>query len=287
MKNRLVVLTIMLSLLVAVAASAPAQTSAGRKRVATGRKRVAPRRGRVASRRKRTVVPAKPAAESAAKLPSADQIFAKYAQALGGEAAYRKLTSRVGRGTFTIAAAGLTAPMEIYQKAPNKNVTLITLPGFGAITQGYDGKVAFDQQPTSGLRELGGKELAKRQRAADFYNDLNYGKQYTKTIVTGVETVGTAQAYRVDATTPEGDIEKLYFDKQSGLLVRKDEASETPEGLIPTQSYFEDYRTIDGIKYPFTARITSPAVGVITVTLTELKHNVPIDDTKFNKPTAQ
>lgn len=227
------------------------------------------------------------AAQTAAKLPTADQLFAKYVQAIGGQQAYRKLTSRVGRGTFAIPAAGLNAAVEIYQKAPNKIVTLINLPGFGAVTQGYDGKIAFDQQPTSGLRELSGKELAKRRRQADFYNDLNLKQQYPKAIVVGVETVGTAEAYRVDATTPEGDIEKLYFDKVTGLLVRKDEASETPEGLIPTQSYFEDYRTVDGIKYPFVSRITSPAVGVITVTLTELKHNVPVDDAKFSKPAAQ
>lgn len=280
MKNRLVVLTILLSLFVA-AAPASAQTSVRRKRAVTTRRK------RIATKRRRPVVPAKPGAASTSRLPNANRIFAKYVQALGGRRAYSKLTSRVGRGTFAITAAGINAPVEIYQKAPNKFITLINLPGFGAVTQGYDGKIAFDQQPTSGLRELSGKELAKRRRQADFYNDLNLKQQYPKAIVVGVETVGTAEAYRVDATTPEGDIEKLYFDKASGLLVRKDEASETPEGLIPTQSYFEDYRNVDGIKYPFLSRITSPAVGVITVTLTELKHNVPVDDAKFAKPAAQ
>ena len=41
----------------------------------------------------------------------------------------------------------------------------------------------------------------------------------------------------------------------------------------------EDYREIDGIKVPFVLRSEGP-VRVVT-RLTEIKHNVPIEDTKF------
>jgi hypothetical protein len=48
---------------------------------------------------------------------------------------------------------------------------------------------------------------------------------------------------------------------------------------------FSDYRDIDGIQTPFRIRQLMP-VGEIIFTTTELKNNVPIDDAKFQKPSA-
>lgn len=225
-------------------------------------------------------------AQSATGMPSANEIFARYQRAIGAPEVLRKLTSRVSRGTFGLIVAGITAPLEFYEKAPNKTLTVIELPGFGTILQGYNGTIAYEQQPQSGLRELSGKELAKVKRGADFYDDLNLKAHYTKLVVTGIETVGAIQAYCVEGTTPEGDIEKLCFDKQTFLLVRKDESSVTAQGVFPVQIYIEDYREVDGIKIPFASRFSNPSIGNIEVKLTEVKHNVAIEDSKFDKPIA-
>ena len=80
----------------------------------------------------------------------------------------------------------------------------------------------------------------------------------------------------IDATPPEGLSEKLYFDQQTGLMVRQ------INGMLETN--FDDYRDVDGIKLPFSIRRTFPA-GAISTTLREIKHNVPIDDAKFIVPT--
>lgn len=73
-------------------------------------------------------------------------------------------------------------------------------------------------------------------------------------------------------------LSKLYFDAATGLLSRRDMVY----GTTPVQHYYEDYREIDGIKLPFLMRSEGP-VRVIT-RLTEIKHNVPIDDAKFKTP---
>jgi len=179
---------------------------------------------------------------------------------------------------------GISAPAEVYEKAPNKALTVIDIPGFGAILQGYNGTIAFEQQPQSGLRELSGKELDKAKREADFLRSLNMKAHYSKLVVKGIEAVAGADAYRVEATTADGDVEQLYFDKLTSLLVRKDEATVTPQGVLPVQIYFEDYREVDGIKIPFGGRITNPSIGNIVMKLNEVKHNVEISDSKFDKP---
>src|SRR5215208_2779319 len=75
----------------------------------------------------------------AGAMPTADQILDKYVQALGGKAAIEKVNSRVSKGNFEIPAMGAGGPIEMYAKAPNKNLVIINIPGFGTIQQGFNG----------------------------------------------------------------------------------------------------------------------------------------------------
>ena len=50
--------------------------------------------------------------------------------------------------------------------------------------------------------------------------------------------------------------------------------------LRRNNSYFEDYREVDGIKLPFITREESP-YGFVVLRMTEIKHNVPIDQNRF------
>src|SRR5262245_65576576 len=114
--------------------------------------------------------PAK-APEAAAKTttvePSVDQILDKYVQAIGGRQAVEKITSRVTKGTFEVSTMGLKGELEVYAKAPNKTLRVQNLSGVGEILDGYDGKIAWSQNPMMGLREKDGAELAAVVRASD------------------------------------------------------------------------------------------------------------------------
>lgn len=219
-------------------------------------------------------------------LPTADQILDKYVQAIGGKAAVQKQTSRVSKGTFDIPAMGAGGPITIYAKAPNKTLRVIEIPGFGTVQQGYNGTVGWAQEPQNGLRELAGLELTQAKREAEFYGDIKYKEMFKKLTVTGKATVGTGEAYVVEAVPAEGSPQKLYFDTQSGLIVRMDMEAETMQGKMAFEIYPENYKEVDGIKIPFLIRQNSSAFS-FTVTLEEVKHNVPIDDAKFNKPAGQ
>src|SRR4051794_35919049 len=100
---------------------------------------------------------AKPASEA---LPTVDQIFDKYVQALGGKAAIEKNKNQMAKGTLEVEAQGISAPIEIYAAAPNKSLFIATIPGFGVVQEGYNGTVAWAQDPMSGIREKTGAELA-------------------------------------------------------------------------------------------------------------------------------
>jgi hypothetical protein len=54
-------------------------------------------------------------------------------------------------------------------------------------------------------------------------------------------------------------------------------------GNIFVKVHLDDYREVDGLKVPFKVRFAFESFD-ITLRVTELKHNVPIDDAVFQKP---
>jgi outer membrane lipoprotein-sorting protein len=228
---------------------------------------------------------AKAEAKPAAALPTIDEILDKFVKAIGGKEVIEKQNSRAAKGSWEIEAMSMTGPFEAYAKAPNKVATHFTIPGVGAGAQVFDGQKGWDSSPMTGLRELGGVELATMKREADFYQPLNFKKQFTKLEVKGKEMVGKSEAYVVVATPAEGEPEKHYFDVNTGLLVRQDAERETGQGKMAFEIYLDDYRAVDGLKIAHTVRQVSPMFSM-TIKFSEVKHNVEIDDAKFNKPSG-
>lgn len=235
-----------------------------------------------------------PAVEAPPKLPTVDDILAKYVEALGGSTALRTVTSRVLKGTQYIPTGPggrdlVPATVEQYSKAPNLYLNVYRTPTF-TISDGFDGKTAWSQGQNGRVTELPMPERERASRAADFYEPLNLKAQYSSLIVTGLETIGGRDAYVVMAV-PRGDNpEKLYFDARSGLLLRKTTYLTTPTGGSPFRRNTDDYRVSKaGVKSPY-AILLDPA-GPRTLLwptamlrVTSLEENVPIDDARFARP---
>jgi len=219
-------------------------------------------------------------------LPTIDQILDKMIENLGGKAALEKITSREVSGSFEIPAFNVVGTLKAYAKAPNKNVSIADVPGFGIVQRGFDGTTAWEQEPTAGLREVTGPELSARKRDSDLHADLHMKDLFKKLTVKGKEKVGDKEAYLVEATPAEGNPEKLYFDVKSGLLIRHDAERESAQGSALIETYLGDYKEVDGVKVPCTMRQVNPAFEM-TIKITEIKHNVEIEDAKFAKPAAQ
>ncbi len=222
--------------------------------------------------------------ETGPPLPTVDQVLDKYVQAIGGEAAFRKLNTRVMKGSH-VTYDGTTFPVETYQAAPDKFVTIVT-PKQGVVMNGYNGTVGWSKNPR-GQRELSGAQLETMKRAANFYSDIRPRETFPNLTVGWREKVGDREAVVLISKVSDTHTERLYFDAQTGLLLRILTVSQTLLAPIPEQTDFEDYREVDGVKLPFTIRqsFVDPWIGW-TRKYSEIKHNVAVEDTKFNPPPA-
>ena len=225
-----------------------------------------------------------PQASAGAVVPSADVIFEKYIQALGGADALSKLTSYSGKGTSTTFGADQLNPAEIFAKGPDKYVTFVHQRE-GDMIRTYDGHNAWVVLP---LTVTGEYELtASAAEGGKLDGELAFPgniKSFFKTWrVSYPANVDGHEVNVVQGSGPLGFIATFYFDKQSGLLLRMVRYASSAVGRVPTQIDFADYRPVAGVMMPF-KRTYGWVSGREEYTLTEIKPNVPVDDAKFAKP---
>jgi hypothetical protein len=189
------------------------------------------------------------------------------------------------KGTW-LTSDGTTLGYEVYQAAPDKLYTVLNTPKQGAIERGFNGQTAWEKGPR-GLRDLEGTQLFYLKRYPDLFKDIKLQGQFTRISYGGKDKINGKEVYVLRGLGVDGKGERLFFDAQSGLLVRRITSTPTIVGLIPEQVDYEDYRDVDGMKVPFTIRTTSiDSFYNSTRKFTEIKLNVPVDETKFNKPPA-
>jgi carboxyl-terminal processing protease len=201
---------------------------------------------------------------AASNMPSLDSIFEKYLEASGGRSAFEKLNSRVSTGTVEITALGIPGTVEIDEQAPNKSSLIINAPGLGVMQKTFDGNRAWLQDPLQGFIRFTGSALEIVKAVSAFNKQTRLRELYPSPKLLGKEKVEGKDAYVVQMGA-----EKWFFDASSGLLLRRG------------STYYDDYRTVDGIKLPFRIREGAFTGVDIIYQLTEIKHNVKIDDAKF------
>jgi hypothetical protein len=118
------------------------------------------------------------------------------------------------------------------------------------------------------------------------FRNIKLKEQFTRLRFGGRDKVGDREAYVLNAGTADNRRERLYFDAENGLLLRRVTFTQTIIGVIPEQIDFEDYRDVEGVKLPFAIRVSSvdPGNPISTRKFDEIKLNAPIDDSKFNMP---
>jgi photosynthetic reaction center cytochrome c subunit len=237
-------------------------------------------------------VEAKKAADAAASTPTVDQILAKYVAALGGADALKKVTSRTIVSTTELSPNVRGAGPMLYVKeeqdfkAPNMYVS-ITQTGTGTTAKGFDGTDSWAQNPRGGVATQTGTALTRAKRAADLNEPLDLKSEYTRMTVRGKDNINGHDAYIV-LGFPDGDNpERLYFDTETGLLLRKSWFDVTPVGAYTLVTDYEDYRDVNGVKVPFLVKTlsVSPADTMIRH-VEKVEDNAAVDASKFAKPAS-
>ena len=243
--------------------------------------------------------------------PAATQIIDRYLQAIGGTEKLLAVKSFVAHGSSVgFGGFGGGGRVQLFAQYPDQRATYIDFPkepARGTSIRSFNGKEGWLRQPLTVLSEyeLTGGELdgARLDAMLSFpaqiketFKNLRVSMPQTITDLpgpssqTGQEAASNAPKERlvnvVQGNGPHDTLATLYFDQESGFLVRMVRYGKSPIGRVPTQVDYEDYREVKGIKMPYRL-LFAWLGGRDAIQLSDVETNVAIDPTKFGRPPAE
>lgn len=217
---------------------------------------------------------------NAPNLPIADKIIENYLQAIGGIGTATKISARLQKGTLTVGTAQF--PVEVLTKGPANRVTKVHFPGGDSIT-GFNAQAGWLNTPGRGVHEMSPAELDGARMDAFQQTDTDIKKIFKELRTKQAEKVDGHMAYVVSGMQDDHLPVQLYFDQESGLLVRLLRYVYTPIGLNPTQIDYADYREEGGSKIPFRWTIARPGAR-FTIQIDQMQQDLRIGDENFMPP---
>lgn len=226
-----------------------------------------------------------PASEPRPKQPDAkptvDAILGKYETAIGGKDALAKITSRTITA-LRVEPDGKTSETEAILQKGGKLSVVTTYPKT-VVTETFDGATAWKRAGANDI-PLKADDIEQIKRGAQIFSYADLKTIYPKMDYRFTDKINGREVYLVLATTADNQRERLYFDSQTGFLVRRVSSVPTILGAFQYQTDYADYKDFGGVKLPTTVRYAMPNI-VWTRKITDVKINQPIDDAKFNVPT--
>jgi len=217
-----------------------------------------------------------------------DRVLAKYIQAVGGAEHLAALKSFRAKGTYQGYAAP-KRPMELYAKAPAQLTMILRGDSDGDTVTTYDGREGWIKAPLNDrpqtVMDLTGGDLQGARLDAMLSFPAQIKDALRQWRVGNPSTIEDRDVELLQGTIDGRYPVNLYFDAESGLLVRVVRYSDSPVGLGPTQVDYSDYREAAGVKIPFKRKVTW-LDGRANIVLNEVQPNAAIDASQFVRPTG-
>ncbi len=229
------------------------------------------------------LVAANAAMADATLSPEVKAILEKSVTAQGGADAIKKVESRIVKAKIEVVGAGLSLDVTSYQKAPGLMAVYVVSAQAGDQTKGTDGVHAWMIDAAGGPRLLDGAEKSEMIREANIQSDLNPEKEYAKVELGGNDTVDGKAVVKLNCVSPDGKKSTLFYDKESGLMVRRDSTESTQMGDMQVSATMSDYRDAGGVKMPFASTVKF-GPGTLQITTEKVDTNVEVPADKLAVP---
>lgn len=216
------------------------------------------------------------ATRAEAQLPTVQQVYDKFAAAVGGIEAWKPVTGRTEKGTAEVTFAGVSGSYERQYALPNKTRLVLDL-GVVRIDQGFDGEKGWIDQGQGPMPMPADQAKSMAEPSPDGANFLNPGR-FASASVVGRETFDGADAYKLTITMKTGEQLSEFFDVASGLRIGT--VTKTPAG--EQTAVYRDYKAFDGKKLP-TKVIQRNGQGDIVITIQSVVFGAP-DASAFKAP---
>lgn len=207
---------------------------------------------------------------------TAQGVINKYIYAIGGIDKFKSVMDR----TTEMTGTAMNQPISIIvkQKYPDKLFQELKAGEIKQLLYYSNGKgtMVIGTEKT----EIDKKELERLMMDATMQLLLNPDSFGVKTEFLGIECVDSVDCYAIKLTLPSGIRWFQYYSMETDLKFKETKEIQTKQGLFEQETYFSDYRDVDGLKFPFAIK---QHIGLqeIELTVTSIEINTGLDDSVF------
>lgn len=213
---------------------------------------------------------------------SADEIVAKYVDAIGGAEKLKGLKTLQQEVVMEIQ--GMEIPMKTW--SINNQATRVEFEVMGTTnvqvvtkTNGWS-QMPVQNQPDAKATDTATLRLGQAQ--LDLTGLYDYKTKGKKVEFKGKETVDGKELYKLQVTNPNGVTANMFIDPATNYLVRIETKTTIQGQEIQTVTTLSDYQKTDyGFAYPSS---TSVEPSGMKLTVKKVEVNKPIDESIFKMP---
>ena len=219
---------------------------------------------------------------------TAEEIVKKVLDARGGVQKIKAVQSERVSGHVSFAP-GMEGTFVVELKRPLRMRVEINVDG-RKIIRVYDGKSSgWMVNPfveNKGVEPLPSEDLKNISDESDFDGPLvDYKTKGNGIELAGKEMLDDKPVYRLKLTNKYGDFRSYFVDASSYRLLKWEGVRKSANQEIPWESFFSDFREVQGLKFPFRIDQGSPGTEVRqTLTAEKIEIDPQIDDSRFSKP---
>ena len=221
---------------------------------------------------------------------TADLLVAKILEARGGVARLKAIQAQRITGNVSFGP-GAEGPMVVELKRPGKMRMEVTIQG-QTVVRVYDGHgsgwIVNPFSENKGAVPMSGNDLQNIADESDFDGPLvDYQSKGNKTEYLGRDEVDGKPAEKLKLITKSGDARTYFLDAETFLLIKWEGIRKNDDKEISVESFFHDYRTVNGIKFAFEIDSDSPGTSQSQkLTIEKLEIDPALDDSRFTKPSV-
>ena len=194
---------------------------------------------------------------------------------IGGIYLRESFNTLVSKAEVTIPGAPFRPQMTMKQMAPNKSSTKMEVNMNGQkmtlMKSSFDGETGYTEG--QGQRKaMDQKQIDRAKAVKGIFEELYYSEDEIELM--SINSIDFKDAYKVKITEGE-KVSYRYYSVDSSLLLSEEEEDENNNITV---TYYDDYRDVSGIKFPF--NINTPSQK-IELNFTEILINEEIKDSDF------
>jgi hypothetical protein len=217
---------------------------------------------------------------------TAQDVLNKMIDAMGGRKALGAVKDTTITGTVELVQAGMSAPITVYQKDPNKlRIDIEIAAADMTFIQAYDGQKGwgtnFQTMATEGMSDDMSKNISHQALGNDAL--LNPQKLGITFALKPKERIEDKDYIVLERTLADGHKAIMFIDSATYLPYKSVTKSLDPMtgGEIEYESFLSDYRKVGGLMISHSTRTLSNGAEVQRLSISGVTFNSNLDDALF------